>query len=104
MQVFALTFLVALTSALFDTVSGQCDGLLTEDQITKLNFFDSTVETNTLHEGGEIRYASEYNYYLLCCHQHNMSVSCLTSVLSALRFSSSCLLRWLLLLLLLSCS
>jgi hypothetical protein len=61
MKVFALTFLVALTSAaLFDTVSGECDGLLTEDKVTKLDFFDSTVETNTLHEGGEIRYRSEY--------------------------------------------
>jgi hypothetical protein len=55
MKVFALPFLVALTSVLLDTVSGEC-----ADKVTKLDLSTSTVETNTLHEGGELRYGSEY--------------------------------------------
>jgi hypothetical protein len=62
MKVLAFTLqVVALTSALFDTVSGECDGTQTDDVVTALDFFGSTVTTNTLHEtGGELRYGSEY--------------------------------------------
>lgn len=54
---FANTIFVALISGLFNTVSGECDGLLTENKVTQLNFFESTVGTNTLHlKDGELRY------------------------------------------------
>ena len=57
---FANTIFVALISGLFNTVSGECDGLLTENKVTQLNFFESTVGTNTLHlKDGELRYKSE---------------------------------------------
>ena len=57
---FANTIFVALISGLFNTVSGECDGTLTEDKITQLDLSHSTVETNTLHlKDGEIRYKSE---------------------------------------------
>jgi hypothetical protein len=55
MKVFALPFLVALTSALLDTVSGEC-----ADKVTNMDLSTSTVETNMLHAGGELRYGSEY--------------------------------------------
>jgi len=56
---------LALSSTFFAAVSGQedgiepCDGVQDPDLVTKLNFYDSTVVTNTLHEiGGELRYAN----------------------------------------------
>jgi len=57
MKVSAFAFRLALISGLFNTVSGECDGTLTEDKITQLDLSHSTVETNTLHlKDGEIRY------------------------------------------------
>jgi hypothetical protein len=60
MKAFAFSLFAVLISGPLHIVNGECDGLLTEDKVTALNFFDSTVTTNTLHlVGGELRYASE---------------------------------------------
>ena len=60
MKISAFAFCLALISGLFNTVSGECDGTLTEAKITQLDLSHSKVETNTLHlKDGEIRYKSE---------------------------------------------
>jgi hypothetical protein len=51
---------LALTWILFAPARGDCDGILTDSTVTQLDFFESVITANTLHQiGGELRYGSE---------------------------------------------